>query len=141
MTQRATVIGLLPGGFAQVAVARESACGGSCGSCGGCGTKPSIQARALNPLGAVPGDLVEVSTRSRQILGTAVLVYLLPIVFFFAGYALSAALGLPESASIATSIGALLLGVGVYTLLGRTVLKKRQFDFTITTILKETRDG
>lgn len=86
MKQIATVKRMLGSGIAEVTVARETACGHDCESCGGCGTKAgSILVRARTDLSLVPGDKVEIYSDNR-VIGFAALVYLLPLVLFFAGY-------------------------------------------------------
>lgn len=86
MKQIATVKRMLGSGIAEVTVARETACGHDCESCGGCGTKAgSISVCARTDLSLVPGDKVEIYSDNR-VIGFAALVYLLPLVLFFAGY-------------------------------------------------------
>ena len=90
MTQVATVEKLLRSGMAQISVPRKSACGHDCENCAGCGVTGSVVlAEARNPLGAQPGQKVEVESENRRLLGVMALVYLLPLVFFFLGYFLS----------------------------------------------------
>lgn len=89
MKQIATVTKILGTGIAEVAVARQTACGHDCEHCGGCGAQgASISVRAKTELALVPGDRVELYSDNR-VLGFAALVYLLPIVLFFGGYFLS----------------------------------------------------
>ncbi|MDR3207720.1 MAG: SoxR reducing system RseC family protein, partial [Oscillospiraceae bacterium] len=91
MTQTAVVREVLPGGLAAVEVRRTSACGEACGACGLCGEAPPMRVTARNLLGAAAGDLVTLSTDGRRVLGLASVVYLLPLLFFFAGYAVGVA--------------------------------------------------
>lgn len=103
MTQTATVRKLI-GDKAQIEVRRVSACAHNCEQCaGGCGelTKTGpVVALANNPLGARPGDTVLVEASAKQVLGFAAVVYLLPLIFFFTGYFLFAALGAGEGGCI-----------------------------------------
>lgn len=88
MRQRATVEAV-QGNMAVVSVLRESACSGDCHKCAGCGAvKQTIQICAQNPIGARGGDRVYVESSTATVLWAAVVVYLMPIVGFFAGYAL-----------------------------------------------------
>ena len=96
MTQTATVRKLI-GDKAEIEVQRMSACAHNCAECGGgCSeltrTGPVV-ALAQNPLGARTGDRVLVKSSSKQVLGFAAVVYLLPIGLFFLGFFLAAALG------------------------------------------------
>lgn len=93
MEQIVTVRALYPDGTAEVACRRASACGGDCGSCGGCTDAQTVLVRAQNPIGAKPGDRVVVESASRQVLGAAVAVYLLPVLFLLGGYALAGGFG------------------------------------------------
>lgn len=93
MTQVATVEQLLEGGRVRVAVVRRSACGHDCESCAGCGgARQVIHATACDPIGVQPGDRVLVYSDGKPVLRAAALVYLLPLLTFFLGYALSAGL-------------------------------------------------
>ena len=82
-------------GTATVFVIRESACSGDCHKCSGCGAaKETIVLTAVNPIGAARGDLVKVESETAPVLKAAAVLYMLPLVLFFAGYALAAALGI-----------------------------------------------
>jgi len=94
MQRKATVQAILPDGRAELAVQRESACGGDCSQCGGCGTVgQTLRLTAQNPIGARKGDMVYISSDSAPVLWAAVLVYTLPLLLFLAGYLLAARLG------------------------------------------------
>ena len=82
-------------GTALVIHIRESACSGDCHKCSGCGAaKEAILLTAQNPIGAEAGDLVNIRSETAPVLKAAVVLYMLPLVLFFAGYALAAALGI-----------------------------------------------
>ena len=89
MTQIATIEKLLDAGHAEIAVARQSACGHDCAECAGCGVSAApVYARASNPIGARPGQKVVVQSSTKNILGITLLVYMVPVALFFLGYAL-----------------------------------------------------
>jgi len=91
MTQIATVTRILGGSRVEIAVKRQSACAHDCEHCAGCGADGGIvRAVAYDAVGVSEGDKVLVFSESRGVLGAAAVVYLLPIVFFFLGYGLSA---------------------------------------------------
>ena len=74
-------------GTAVVVHVRESACSGDCHKCSGCGAaKETILLKAENPIGAVRGDLVKVASATGPVLKAAAVLYLLPMLLFFAGY-------------------------------------------------------
>ena len=89
MTQDAVVIKLLPKEMAEVAVTRGTACGGNCGSCESCMFQTELHVEARNLIQAKPGQKVVISSKSSRIFGAAFLVYIMPLLFFFAGYAVS----------------------------------------------------
>lgn len=87
MTQIATVERILDSGHAEISVPRKSACGHDCEECAGCGvTGAAVRARALNPIGAAPGQKVVVESSTKKMLRIVVLVYLIPVALFFLGY-------------------------------------------------------
>ena len=93
MQQRVKVLSCTEDGMAQVACLRQSACSGDCHKCSGCGAaEQTMIFTAQNPVGATPGDLVTVEAASGPVLKAAAMVYMLPLVLFFVGYALGAAL-------------------------------------------------
>jgi len=74
-------------GTALVMHVRESACSGDCHKCSGCGAaKETILLKAKNPIGARRGDLVRLESESGPVLKAAAVLYMLPMVLFFAGY-------------------------------------------------------
>lgn len=143
MTQTATVKQLLPNGRAEIVVQRQSACGHDCASCGGCaaGSAPQVTAAAMNGAGARPGDIVRVESESRQVLGLAAVLYLLPFLLLFAGYLLAAGpLGLGEGGSAALGFGCLLLGVSVSFPLDRRLRRTGTVAFRITEVIQSCSD-
>ena len=112
MTQQGTIKKLLPGGMAEIEVTRRSACGHDCAKCGGCGglETQTLYVTARNKAEANVGERVLIEGETGQVLGLAMLVYVLPIVLFFVGYALGSVLF--------TGAGAGGLGGGVLFVLG-----------------------
>ena len=87
MTQIATVERILDSGHAEISVPRKSACGHDCEECAGCGvTGTAVHAKALNPIGALPGQKVVVESSTKKMLRIVALVYLIPVALFFLGY-------------------------------------------------------
>ena len=87
MTQQGTIKKLLPGGRAEVEVTRRSACGHDCAKCGGCGglETQTLYVTARNHAHASVGDRVLLEGETKQVLGFAVLVYLIGGVLFVVG--------------------------------------------------------
>lgn len=126
-----------PDGTAQVLCVRESACSGDCHKCSGCGAlKETLMLTAKNPIGAKPGQLVTVESASGPVLAAAAVLYLLPLVLFFAGYL----------ALLRTGMGALwggigfLLGIIIVVVYDRKLASKRKAEYTITGIVSENQE-
>lgn len=74
-------------GTAQVIHVRESACSGDCHKCSGCGAaKETMLLLAHNPIGARAGELVKLRSETAPVMKAAMVLYILPLVLFFAGY-------------------------------------------------------
>lgn len=138
MTQSAIVKRILGNGYAEVHVERISACGKSCASCGsGCGDKRIISVDALNLAKAKPGDRVIIESKTKGILGAAMLVYFVPILFFFFAFLLSSLGGLPEWAGIVISVAAFMLGAACVYVINRYVRKDKSMEFNIVSVVED----
>lgn len=135
MTQEAVVTKLLPEGMAEVAVRRTTACGGNCGSCESCVFENQMKTPAANPLNAKPGQKVLIESQSAKVFRAAVLVYILPLVFFLLGYAAAAAAGLGEAGCIIASFAGLLVGGTVLVLTQKFRNRSEDITFEIIEIL------
>lgn len=113
VTQQGTIKKLLPNGLAEVEVTRRSACGHDCAKCGGCGglETQTLYVTARNHAHASVGDRVLLEGETKQVLGFAVLVYLLPLVLFFVGYGVGA--GMKLGGGLSALIGGVLFVVGI----------------------------
>ncbi len=131
MTQDAIVVKLLPHDMAEVAVTRSTACGGNCGSCEACIFQSELRAVARNRIGARPGQRVVIESRTATVFKAAALVYVMPLVLFFLGYGLAAALGAGEGLCILVSFLALALGAGLMVLTQRRAREKDKISFDI----------
>lgn len=117
-------------GTATVIHIRESACSGDCHKCSGCGAaKEAILLEAKNPIGAKPGDLVRVESATGPVLKAALVMYMLPMVLFFAGYAVGAA-AFGRGALVGCL--AFVASIGLAVIYDRKVLKKQNTEYTIT---------
>ena len=128
MEQKVKVKAVHPDGTATVYHIRKSACSGDCHKCSGCGAaKEAIVFEAKNPIGARPGDLVTVESASGPVLKAAMVMYMLPMVLFFAGYALGSVWNLGALVGCASFVLSIVLAV-VYD---RKVVKKENTEYTI----------
>ena len=116
-------------GTAQVLLVRESACSGDCHKCSGCGAaKETLLVLAGNPIGAKPGELVRLRSETAPVMKAALVLYILPLVLFFGGYFLGAALW-----ELGALVGCLAFaaGIGLAVAYDRLVAGKKKPVYTI----------
>ena len=112
MTQIATVERILDADHAEISVPRKSACGHDCEECAGCGVSgASVYARAEYTTGARPGQKVVVQSSTKKMLRIVVLVYLIPVVLFLAGYVITSMLTASVAAQYAVAGAGFVLGI------------------------------
>ena len=129
MTQNGVVTKLLNNGKAEVSVERGTACGGNCsGGCEACVYASRILIQAENQVYAAVGDRVILESRTSSIMGATMLIYALPLVFFFAAMAIAVASGLGQGFSALISLGGAVLGALCAVMLGR---RKKEIEFRI----------
>lgn len=129
MTQLVKIRKLNPDGTAQAVLIRQSACSGDCHKCSGCGAaQETLVLDVQNPIGAKPGDLVNIESESAPVLAAAAVMYMLPLVLFLVGYAIGSLW------EIGALIGGLCfaLSIGIAVAYDRLVVKKRETVYTIT---------
>ena len=134
MTQFAIIKKLTAPDKAEVEVLRGTACGDDCGSCEVCHYASKIRVEARNDVGAQLGDRVEIEARTSRVLGAAVLVYVVPFVLFFIGYAVAAALNFSEGLSMVMSFAAFAVGMVIVVIVGRRH-RKNPITYTITRVV------
>ena len=135
MTQYAIIKKLTGPEKAEVEVLRGTACGDDCGSCEVCHYASKIRVEARNAIGAAVGDRVEIETATSRVLGAAVLVYVVPFVLFFIGYAIAAlVLELAEVPAMLVSFAFFAVGFVVVVLVGRRH-RKNPITYEITNII------
>lgn len=144
MRQNAVVLET-DGSIARIRVLRASMCAGcarrgeaeSC-ACGELlGAAREMTALAENGIGADVGDDVEIETATSTVLGSAALVFLLPILAFFVGYALAVRCGATEAWAWAIGGGIFLLSFLPATVADRR-RQKRSPQIHIVKILHHT---
>lgn len=139
MTQTVMVKALNPDGTATVLHLRQSACSGDCHKCSGCGAaQEALLLTAENPIGARPGDKVVIQSETAPVLKGAAVLYILPLLLFFLGYALGAALW-----QLGGPIGCLAFGLGIAlcVVYDRKISKKQRSIYTITGFAQEASGG
>ena len=135
MKQTVRVTSIPEQGIAEVFLERQSACSGDCHKCGGCGAvRETLFVFAEDPIGVSVGEQVIVETATGTVLKAAVLVYLLPVMFFFIGYFTAAALrffpGLIGAAAAA-------FGILPAVCLNRRMERKKTQTFRIVSYAQE----
>jgi len=121
---------LCENGKAQIIHVRESACSGDCHECaGGCtAAKETMLIEADNPIGAQVGDFVRMESDTKSVMAAVAVMYVLPLVLFFGGYALGAWLGI--SGGLMGSLG-FVLGLLVAIAADRRQQKKQTTVYTL----------
>ena len=130
MQQQVQVKRLLDHDYAEVFIARQSACSGDCHKCSGCGAQQeTVFVKAKNRIGAMPGDKVIITSDNRQIFKAVLVVYVIPLVLLLAGYfAGYAAHWLP---GLTAAVG-FLLGLALAVAYNRHVERCHPVHYTIT---------
>lgn len=138
MTQDAIVTKTLPENMAEVVVSRTTACGSNCGNCESCIFQNEIKTLAHNLIGARAGQKVIIESRSSVIYGAAFFVYIMPIIFFFIGYALAYSMGLSEGLCVAVSFLTLILSAAFIVYSERRKKKEDKLVIEIVDFAKGT---
>ena len=132
MTQIATVERILDSGHAEISVPRKSACGHDCEECAGCGvTGAAVHAKALNPIGALPGQKVVVESSTKKMLRIVALVYLIPVALFFLGYLAAMAVTASVAVQYTAAAAGFILGILGAISYGRRLRARGGLSFTI----------
>ena len=126
-------------GTARVLHIRESACSGDCHKCSGCGTaKETITFTAADPIGVKPGDVVNVKSDTAPVLRGAAVLYMMPLLLFFLGYALGAVVW--GKGGLAGCL-AFVLGIALVIVYDRRVAAKNETAYTITGFAGKTLES
>ena len=137
LTTEAVVTRIINPEMAEVVVTRGTACGGSCGSCEACVFENEIKTEARNIISAFPGQKVLLETESRKFYIAAFMVYILPFIFFFIGYAVASALGAAEGICMLVSALAFIAGIAYMVYRGRRQKEEEQIKFSIISLLDD----
>ena len=139
MTQKVMVKACYPDGTALVLHLRQSACSGDCHQCSGCGAaQESLLLTARNPIGARAGDMVVIQSEPGPVLMGAAVLYMLPLVLFFLGYALGAALW-----QMGALVGCLAFAasIAMCVLYDRKIARRKKTIYTITEFARKEQGG
>ena len=130
MEQIVRVHRLRSDGRADVILVRESACCGDCHKCSGCGAqKETMIVPADNPIRAQVGEFVTLTSDTATVMKAVAAVYLVPLVLFFAGFALGMALD--WNGALTGGLG-FVLGIVFAVWFDRHTAKSGETVYTIT---------
>ena len=139
MEQIVRVHRLREDGRADIILVRESACSGDCHKCSGCGAaKEGIELMAKNPIGAKIGDFVTIEAATGPVLRGAAVLYMMPLLLFFLGYALGAVVW--SKGGLAGCLG-FVLGIALVIVYDRRVAAKNETAYTITGFAGKTLES
>ena len=139
MEQIVRVKSIAADGRATVLHVRQSACSGDCHKCSGCGAaQETMTLEADNPIGAAVGDFVTVRADTGPVLKGAAVLYMLPLVLFFLGYALGVMAW--NRGGLAGCL-AFVLGILLAVVYDRRVAAKHQTIYTITGFAGKTLES
>lgn len=133
MTQIATVERIIDSNYALISVPRKSACGHDCEECAGCGVSgAAVEAKAINTIGALPGQKVVVESSTQKMLGIVAFVYAIPVFLFILGYLIPVFLGANVGVQYALAVLGFFVGILLAVLYDRRIKAQGGLVFTIT---------
>ena len=139
MTEQGTVVEVLDG-KATVALKRRQECARCCASHFCAPTEGELRHFELeNAAGAHAGDVVEIRLQARNVLASATLVYIAPLVALLAGYAVGKALSGSDHLGIAASLGGLALWYLTLKAVDRRMAKSARWRPVIARVVAAKR--
>lgn len=103
------------GKMAKVQIKRASACGESCASCKGSCAPPNTYVEAVNSIGAVSGQDVEIEMNTKVFMNAVILNYVLPLIMLIVGIFAGSILVDSLNLNVSKDVLGLLLGFGLMT--------------------------
>ncbi len=131
MTQDAIVTKILPNAMAEVVVTRSTACGSNCASCEACVFQSELKAVAKNRINARLGQRVVIESRNSKVFSAAILVYIMPLLLFVAGFAVATLLGASEGIAILVSFACLVFAAFLLVRSQKNKAAEQQIQFDI----------
>ena len=141
MTNRAKIIST-DGKIAEIEVERRTMCDGcekkSCS--GGCSVSGLVsggkmRTRALNGIGAVPGDTVEVESSDSRILSLSLLVFIFPIVICILFYVTAERIGFGGGYAVISAAVGFVLSFVIIGIVEKSY-RKRTPDITVVAVVE-----
>lgn len=131
MTQDAVVTRCLSDDTAEVVVTRATACASNCGNCEACVFQNELKTVARNLIGARPGQKVLIESKSAQVYGAILLVYIVPIVLAVLGCFTAYAAGASEGICVLCTFLGFILGAVIIVATQRMKKNKSNIRFDI----------
>ncbi|MDK2798687.1 MAG: sigma-E factor negative regulatory protein RseC [Clostridiales bacterium] len=119
---------------AMVQIKRTSACGGKCETCGGCEVS-SQKVEAYNTVGAKVGQVVRLDMKDTQVLFAAFMVYIVPLIMLFIGYAIGYSLFINEIVGVISGLLLLVASFLVIKRIDKKLGKSSKYRLQITQVL------
>ena len=140
MRQFAIINRIVSADEAEVQVLRGTSCGDSCGNCRLCDTDKKINITVKNEMGALPGNKVEIESKTSEILRIALFVYITPLIAMLAAFFIASAFTAVELIRIAAGFAALILSGVVIAFYGKQKSKK-PVSYKIVRIIEAEEDA
>lgn len=132
MLQNAIVRKILDHNIAEIEVVRQTACGHDCSKCGAmCNEKQIVTAKAINKIGAKPGDQVQIEGDNKQIYKVSAIVYIMPLVLFFVFYAIAAAISHNSTVTAISGGVGFVIGILYAVFYSKRLANKNEVNFVI----------
>lgn len=139
MRQFAIINRIVSADEAEVRVLRGTSCGDSCGNCRLCNTDKKINIIVKNETGALPGNKVEIESKTSEVLGIALFVYITPLIAMLAAFFIASIFTTVELIRIAAGFAALVLAGVVIVIYGKEKSKK-PISYKIVRIIEAEED-
>lgn len=133
MDRNGVVVELLDGDRVKVKLLRHTACG-ACGACHLGDDAKNISLAAINRIGAVVGDHVEVALPTSSVLSAAFILYMIPLIALFAGIGGSIFVGLSEFIAFGVGLGLMAAAFVVIRLANRRFASGSKYVAEVTAI-------
>lgn len=140
MRQYAILNRIVSANEAEVEVLRGTSCGDSCGNCQLCKINNKISITVKNEMGALPGNKVEIESKTSEILSIAAFVYITPLVAMLVAFFIVSAFTPVELIKIAAGFAALILSGIVIVFYGKQKSKK-PVSYKIVRIIEAEDDA
>ncbi|MBS4534226.1 SoxR reducing system RseC family protein [Clostridium sp. D2Q-14] len=127
--------------IAVVDIRRTSACGEKCSSCGGGCNVPAMRVNIKNTIGAKVGNFVEVEMKTKSLMKSAFIAYIVPLIMLIVGIAggiyVFRSIGFSDYESLGFLSGLVFLVISYFILrfIDNTIKNKNSAELKIVKVL------